>query len=182
MTNMTNEQKNISSLIREFEETFVGDNSRYGIGYEAWKEMKPWLQIGISRVIEGKVEEFEEIQKEWEAHEEANTCSYCDSPKGHTNLNNWLRQALTDTYQAGVEAERVCVCMPHWKKNEPAWVIVVIKNNESIFEREVTQSELSVAYQRSQNRYASSVITTGEAQIGAEYIYYQSLTPTPSNE
>ena len=56
--------------------------------------------------IDQRIEEFKEIQREWELHKTMNTCSICDSPTGHTEYEDWLRTALTQTCQQAVEEER----------------------------------------------------------------------------
>jgi len=38
--------------IKEFEALFVGDNYKYGIGYLAWKEIKPFLKITFAKIEE----------------------------------------------------------------------------------------------------------------------------------
>lgn len=35
---------------------------------------------------------LEEIQEEWRKHEVMNTCSICDSPEGHTEIKEFVRE------------------------------------------------------------------------------------------
>ena len=40
-------------------------------------------------------ERFDVIKEEWKKHATMNTCSICDSPKGHTEMKDFIRQELT---------------------------------------------------------------------------------------
>ena len=43
---------------------------------------------------EAWVKRFDDIQEEWKKHETMNTCSVCDSPKGHTTIESFFTQEL----------------------------------------------------------------------------------------
>jgi len=36
------------------------------------------------------IEQFDGIQKEWVLHRKMNTCFICDSPKGHTDIKDFI--------------------------------------------------------------------------------------------
>ena len=38
--------------------------------------------------------ELEEIEEEWNKHRVMNTCSICDSPKGHTTIKAFLKAKI----------------------------------------------------------------------------------------
>ena len=42
---------NKTDFIKEFEDKFVGDNWKYGIGYLAWEQIKPWLEIKYDEIF-----------------------------------------------------------------------------------------------------------------------------------
>ncbi len=49
------------------------------------------------------IKEFNEIQKEWELHRTMNTCSVCDSPKRHTDIKDFITNAITQQREGIIE-------------------------------------------------------------------------------
>ena len=85
-------------------------------------------------------------------------------------------QALTAEREAGAREERVFVLQPQWLDESPAWLCILTKDDGVIAEKVFTQPELRSAYLQKTGQYASTVITTYEAKIGALYLL-KSLTP-----
>ena len=95
----------------------------------------------------------------------------------HPNdINYKIREALTAEREAGAREERVFVLQPQWVDESPAWLCILTKDDGVIAEKVFTQPELRSAYLQKTGQYASTVITTYEAKIGALYLL-KSLTP-----
>ena len=48
-------------------------------------------------------EEFGKLSAEWEQHRKSNTCSICDSPKGHTEIKDFIRIEIEKAEKRGLE-------------------------------------------------------------------------------
>ncbi|MCH7605375.1 hypothetical protein IID24_05300 [Patescibacteria group bacterium] len=56
-----------------------------------------------------KLEEFDEIQKEWNKHYTMNTCSVCDSPKEHKDIKAFLSESIEQAYKEGVGETAIAI-------------------------------------------------------------------------
>lgn len=82
-------------------------------------------------------------------------------------------------------ATRFYALSPQWIEDGPAWLCILTKGNEVLIEKVLTQKELSSAYYRKTNNYASPVITVDQVEIGGRYILEQllsTLSPNKENE
>lgn len=93
---------------------------------------------------------------------------------------------IADEVLKVVESDtRFYALSPQWGENDPAWLCILTKGSEVLIEKVLTQKELSSAYYRKTNNYASPVITVYQVDIGGRYILEQllsNLSPNKENE
>lgn len=108
----------------------------------------------------------ERIEKEMERLENVVVAKYMTQQ----GKRDRIRASFITIAQAAVEEERVIVCSPQWIKDDPAWLCVLFKGEDVLAEKVCTETELSAAYLRATGRYASTVISIEQCQIGAKEI------------
>ena len=93
-----------------------------------------------------------------------------------------IEHTIQQERQTSQEREREIVTyesiLPTWIDGEPAWTLVVVKENHIVWvsEKPVKQSIIASAYYQETRNYAMPVITVGEVALGTKHIYEQNLT------
>ena len=62
---------------------------------------------------------FDEIEKEWEKHRTMNTCSVCDSPKGHTTIRKFISNLLAQEKEKNYKD--IPMGVSQWRNHGKKW-------------------------------------------------------------